>query len=75
MSTMIAVWHCFYYYTFLLVFESKNCESPNCAILFPDYFDYCVSLEFHIHFRIGLLTSEKKKKKKVQILIAVTLHL
>ena len=62
MSTVIPLWHCFYYYIFLLVVESENCESPNYAILFQDYFDYYGYLEFHIHFRIGLLTSAKKKK-------------
>ena len=67
--------HCLDYYSFVISFEIKKCESSNLVLLFQDCSHYCNSL-WILWSSCQLLQKKKKERKNTAgILIDIALNL
>lgn len=80
MSILMSVPHRLAYYSFFTRFKIGKSESLNFVLLFQDYFDSWVPLQFCINFKINFFYFYQKKKRRrrnkaIAILVSIVLDL
>ena len=72
MSIFMAVLQGLDYYSFVVSFEIRNCESSDFVLLFQDCFDYLRFIAFPFEFKMSFFISAKNT---IGILIGTALNL